>query len=106
MDDSLALRLKEVRASYDETVEQLSAPDVMSDQDRYRDIARRHSELKPVVDAFASYEAAEQERAEALEMASGETDAEMVSYLEGVAKDKGAELQSLEAELRRLLVPQ
>ena len=105
MDASLATRLEEVRASYDETIEQLSAPDVVSDQARYAEISRRHSELKPVVDAFAAYQAAEQERADAMEIAGPEADPEMTTYLETVARDKAAEMERLERELRRLLVP-
>ncbi len=105
MDDSLALRLKEVRASYDETVAELSLPDIVADQARYTAVARRHAELRPVVEAFDRYQEADTERAEARELARAEDDPDMVAYLEGVAAEKQSEMDRLEAELRRLLVP-
>ncbi len=105
MDEKLTTRLAAVEAEYEDTVTQLSDPGVTGDQNRYREISARHAEVKPIVDAYRRYRIAEDEAAEALELAAGESDAEMVSYLRGVAAERTTELEKLELDLRRLLVP-
>ncbi len=105
MDTALAERLEELEAHHDEVLASLADPDLLADQQRYTDAARRHSELKQVIDAFHAYRAAEEERADAREMAAAEDDPEMAAYLRGVAEEKAAEIEKLEAELRRLLLP-
>ena len=105
MDAALAERLAEVEAAYDNTIGQMSDPEVLGDQSRYTEVARHHAELKPVVEAFHAYLEADQERVEAIEMVEGEADSDMAEYLRGVATDKAAELEKLEVRLRRLLIP-
>jgi peptide chain release factor 1 len=105
MDEKLTTRLAAVEAEYDDTVAQLSDPGITGDQNRYREISARHAELKPVVDAYRRYRIAEDEAAEALELAAAESDAEMVSYLRSVAAERTTELEKLDLDLRRLLVP-
>ena len=105
MDDRLATRLTATSEEFDEILERLGDPDVLSDQAEYRKVTGRHSELKPVVDAYRRYMEAETEAHEAVEMAAGEDDAEMVAYLTEVAESKQAELATIEALLRRLLIP-
>ncbi len=105
MDSALAERLAELEAAHDDVLASLADPDLLADQQRYTEVARRHSELKQVVDAFHAYRDAEQERDEAREMAGGEDDPEMAAYLRNVAEEKAAEIEKLEAGLRRLLIP-
>jgi peptide chain release factor 1 len=78
---------------------------VLGDQDRYREVSIRHSELKPIIDTFDEYQSAATEMAEATEMARAEADAEMRAYLEGVAGEQKAKLEPLETKLRVMLVP-
>ena len=105
MDDRLVERLRTAEAAYDETLEQLSAPDVLSDQNRYREITTRHAELKPIIEAYRRYAAADTEVAEATELAAIEDDPEMKAYLADTVEAKSLEVAELEEELRRLLVP-
>ncbi|MFQ5947838.1 MAG: peptide chain release factor 1 [Acidimicrobiia bacterium] len=105
MDERLAGRLEEVEATFEEVLVQLADPEVLADQTRYADVARRHSELKPVVDGFHAYRAAATEAREAEELAGQESDPEMVDYLKGVARAKAEEVTELEVELRRMLIP-
>ena len=55
MDDRLATRLTTTTEEFDEIIRLLSNPDVLADQKRYRVVTGRHSELKPVVDAYRRY---------------------------------------------------
>ncbi len=105
MDEALRENLDEIVVAYQETITQLSDPDLPSDQNRYRDVAQRHSELKAIVDVYERYQAAEQEQAEARELAESEKDADMRAYLEEVAEERRQELEKLFEQLRVLLVP-
>mgnify|MGYP001817396269 FL=1 len=105
MDDRLAARLTATNAEFDEIIEQLSDPDVLGDQTRYREVTSRHAELKPVVDAYRRYVEADTESREALEMAAEDDDPEMVAYLNEISEAKHVELEAIETELRRLLIP-
>ena len=55
MDEALVARLEEVEATFKEVEQHLADPDALSDQSRFVELGRRHSELKPIVDGFASY---------------------------------------------------
>jgi peptide chain release factor 1 len=105
MDPRLHERLEEIRRAHAATLEDLADPEVLADQTRYTEVARRHAELKGVVDAYEQYRHAEHEAAEAGELAEAEDDAEMVAYLTDLKRAKRAEAAKLEAELRRMLVP-
>jgi peptide chain release factor 1 len=105
MDDRLATRLTETSDEFDRLLVLLGDPDVVSDQAEYRKVTGRHSELKPVVDAYRRYLEADAEAREARELAADEDDADMVEYLNEVAATKQAELEPIEALLRRLLIP-
>ncbi|MDJ0954165.1 MAG: peptide chain release factor 1 [Acidimicrobiia bacterium] len=105
MDDNLLNRLQELEGKYAETLEEMADPDVLSDQERYREVSILHADLKPVITAFRDYRQAAQEMEEATEMAAAESDPEMKEYLEGVAEEQRSRLEPLETELRVMLVP-
>ena len=67
MDDALRSKLGDLENALAETITQMGDPDLVSDQERFAAVGRRHAELKPVVDAYHQYQAAEEERADALE---------------------------------------
>ncbi len=105
MDDRLSTRLTATAEEFDQILQQLADPDVLANQKRYRKVAGRHSELKPVVDAYRRYREADTEASDAREMAVAEDDAEMVAYLNEVAETKTVELEEIEVELKNLLIP-
>ncbi len=105
MDERLATRLTATAEEFDQILALLGDSDVLADQARYREVTGRHAEIKPVVDAYRRYREADTEARDALEMAAAEDDAEMVAYLNAVHEAKNAELEEIEVELRKLLVP-
>lgn len=105
MNDGLRDRLAATESTFEEVLAQLIDPDVLGDQQRYRKVSTKHSELKSVVDAYRSYLDAETEIAEAQELVDIEDDAEMVDYLKETITSRTTELRDLEAEIRALLVP-
>jgi len=105
MDDHLRKRLAATEVTFDEILVELIDPDVLGDQNRYREVTTKHSELKSVVDAYRRYLDAEKEIEEATELVEIEDDAEMSEYLEETVLSRTAELEELEMALRALLVP-
>jgi peptide chain release factor 1 len=105
LDDRLFARLKAVEDSYEETLVDLSDQNILSDQNRYREVSTRHSELKPVVDAFRNYLETSTEVAEATELARAESDAEMEAYFAETIADGKKKLERIELILQKLLVP-
>ena len=70
-----------------------------------RDAGRRHAELKPLVDAYTEWQAAQRDAGEAKEMLEAETDAEMREYLKREVAEKDARTEELEAHIKELLLP-
>ena len=50
IDAQLVTRMAEVEASYDQTLVDMADPDIAGDQLRYTEVAKHHSELKPLVE--------------------------------------------------------
>ena len=105
MDERLLARLASAEAAYEDTLEELADPSVIADQSRYREATTRHAELKPVVEAYRAYVAAQREVEDAAELRNDETDEDMLAYLSETVEEKTSELDDLEARLRILLVP-
>lgn len=75
------------------------------DQEAARNAGRRHAELKPIVDAYRAHRSAVADLEDARELIAGESDAEMLRYLQGEVAEKTSRIESLEDELRVLLLP-
>ena len=105
MDDRLLGRLGRADEAYEETLVKLADPATMADQNLYREISTRHSELKPIVEHYRRYLAAEAEITDAQELIEIEDDEEMVAYLNETIEAHTAEVVTLDVELRKLLVP-
>jgi peptide chain release factor 1 len=75
------------------------------DQAAARDAGRRHAELKPIVDSYREYRAADTELEEARELLASEQDADMREYLRVEVEQQEARVAALAARLQQLLVP-
>jgi peptide chain release factor 1 len=106
MDEQLRGRLDEAEQAYEASLKRLADPDVLGDQQAYRQEAERHAELKPLVDAYRRLRETESEASDAEELAAGESDAEMTAYLTDLAAERRTELAALEQVLKRRLVPE
>ena len=83
----------------------MADPDIAGDQARYTEVAKHHSELKPIVETYHLWQEARAEADEAREMAKSESEDEMLNYLREQVETKDAEAEGLVAKLQRLLVP-
>ncbi len=98
-------RLDELEAELEKLESQLPEIYAAGDQRAARDAGRRHAELKPVVDAYREYRAADADLTDARELLAGESDPEMREYLASEIDAKEAQLTTLDARIRQLLVP-
>lgn len=97
-------KLENLEKRYLELEEQLAAPDVFDDQERYRKIAKAHADLQPVVVLFRRYRdllRQHQENKELLE----DADHEIRSMAQEELHHLDKELPEVERDLKVLLLP-
>jgi len=98
--------LGETRKRYEEITELLSDPAVISDQPRYRPLAREHNELTPIIQAYDQLLKVTREMDEhKLLLDDPEEDPEIKALVAQEAPALEAERERLTAELQKLLVP-
>ncbi|HEX8242442.1 MAG TPA: peptide chain release factor 1 [Longimicrobium sp.] len=102
MDD----RLRDIQQRYDDLSAQLADPSIHADPKRLRDLSREHSQLAQVVDAAARLHKArgDLDGARAL-LAESEGDAEMAAMAKAEIEQLTGDVDLLEADLKRLLIP-
>ncbi|HEV3474323.1 MAG TPA: peptide chain release factor 1 [Actinomycetota bacterium] len=98
-------RLDEIEARYDELTRQLSQPDVASDQNRLRDLGRKHRELEEIVGAHREYRKALADAEEARRLARDESDPETEAFFRQETEEAAERARKLEARLELLLLP-
>ncbi len=99
-------KLNQIEQRYAELGERLGDPAILGDPAAYRELAREHSHLAKVAEAAAHYRELTEAIAEAEEMAAeAGADPEMVEMAQEEARERRAELASLEEELKLLLLP-
>jgi len=75
MKESIKNRLETVRERFEEVSGLLSDPDVIGDQNQFRDLSREYARLDPLVGMFRQYESMNEDIAAAEEMAGDSDDA-------------------------------
>ena len=83
----------------------LSDPDVLSDQNRLRDISRRYKELTPVVECINTIESRSSDGEAARELLAMTEDASEKEQLKAEKDSAEADVARLEEELKALLLP-
>ena len=82
----------------------LAEPDVIQDQDRFRELSQEYARHERLVERFGAWQETAHALAEAREMAAGD-DAEMSALAAEEVTRLDEQLQALEAELQELLIP-
>lgn len=100
----LTAKLREVEQSYRDIEIKMSDPEVANNPREMQQLAKKHSELSPVVEAFRKYERVVQGVKDAKEMIHGE-DPEMSELAREELSILESELPELEHELQILLLP-
>lgn len=104
MKASILEKLQNISDRHEEVGALLSDPDVIGDQNRFRDLSREYSELEPVVKSYADYVQVQANIAEA-KLLLKDADADMRDMAQEELKDGEQSLAELEVELQKLLLP-
>ncbi len=105
MKQSIVEKLQRLVTRQEKIGSMLSDPEVIADQDKFRDLSREYSRLEPVAKLFTSYQKAEAELGAAREMLD-DSDAEIRKLGEEEAVAVEAQLVELELEVKKHLIPQ
>ena len=98
-------KLEELTRRFEEIRDELSAPEVVNDMARYRQLMKEQNDLGVVVDKYAEYKAAVQTINESLEMLESESDEEMREMLKSELSAARDDKERCEKELKILLLP-
>ena len=97
-------RLKEAANRFEEVERALSDPEVAARPDDIKALGKEHSDLKPLVEAWRSYQASQENLAEAKSML-GDASADDKGYLEDEIRTLEKELDGLAAGIAEMLIP-
>ena len=104
MKDSIREKLENLVERYDEVGALLGDPDVIGDQNKFRDLGKEYAELEPVVQGFQAFTAVMENIAEARVLMQ-DGDADMREMAQEELKSNEAKVEPLELELQKLLLP-
>jgi peptide chain release factor 1 len=98
-------KLQSIKDKFQTIEQQLSDPEVVSDQARFRKLNKEYSGLKEIVRAYDDWSRAKRQLNEALAMQKNEGDPEMRALVEEEAAELQERLPELEQQLKILLLP-
>lgn len=104
MKDTLRQRLDSFTERFEELAMLLSEPEVINNQQRFRDYSREYAELDELVAAWQRYRSVEND-IEAAQQLSRDDDPDMRELAEMEVSEGREQLDLLDTELKRLLVP-
>ena len=104
MKDSIITKLNRLIDRHEEVAGLMSEPDVMNDQNQYRELSQEYAQLEPVVSCFKHYNTAEDNLAGAEEMLKDD-DADVREMAIEEKQAAMQDMESLEIQLQKLLLP-
>ncbi len=104
MKASIKSKLEKLCDRHEELAALLSEPEVIADQNRFRDYSREYSDLEEITKAFAGWQQAQDDLVSAEEMLN-EDDAELREMARDEIDSARERIERLEAELQILLLP-
>ena len=104
MQTSIIRKLEQIQERHSEVSALLSDADTIANQDSYRNLSMEYAQLTPVVDAFSAWLQAQDDIDSAQEMLK-DPDPDMKSMAEDELQRANADIETLELELQKLLLP-
>ena len=104
MKESIRHKLESVRDRFEELAGLLADPEVIGDQNQFRDLSKEYSRVEPIVKLFSDYDSIDQDIAAAEEMAA-DTDEEVRQMGEEELATLQERHEALELELQKALIP-
>ncbi len=97
-------KLENLERRFADLEQQLSSPDILNDQDRYRKLTKAHADLKEVVDVFQVYKVKKADLAQNKDLLN-DSDPEIRSMAQEESKELETSIHQLEQDLTVLLLP-
>ena len=104
MKESIRYKLETVRDRFEEIAGLLADPDVIGDQNRFRELSMEYARVEPVVKLFAAYEKLSADIAAAEEMA-GDSDGDVREMGEEELLTLNERREALTLDLQKALIP-
>ena len=104
MKESIRHKLESVRDRFEELAGLLADPEIISDQNQFRDLSKEYARVEPIVKLFADYESIAVDIAAAEEMA-GDADDEVREMGQEELAALASRRDDLELELQKSLIP-
>lgn len=98
-------KLQAAEERYEQILEDLSKPEIVSDQDKYRDLMREQKKLTPIIEKYREYMSVSSAIEEAEEMLSEKLDPDFRELVDMEYKENKEKLPVIEEELKVLLLP-
>jgi peptide chain release factor 1 len=102
--ESIRFKLESVRDRFEEISGLLADPDVIGDQDQFRNLSKEYSRVEPIVKLFAEFEALDEDIAAAEEMANDD-DAEVREMGQEELQGLSERRETLLLDLQKSLIP-
>lgn len=98
-------KLDDLAARYEEIMNEMASPEVTGDPERLQKLMKEQSTLQPIVETYHRYKKNQETIDDSLAMLEEEKDEEMREMLKEELKEARANTESLEKELKILLLP-
>jgi peptide chain release factor 1 len=98
-------KLEKLVDRYEEVTNLLADPNIISNQEKYRDLSKEHSELTEIVKKYKEYKKVQTDVENLKHLVDSESDAEMRELAAAELTEATAKLTKLEEELKLLIIP-
>ena len=99
-------KLEAVEKRFEELTQKISDPEVIANQNEWRDLMKEHSEIEPIVEKYREYKKVQKDYDDAKEMLDdANTDKELKDLAEIEMMEAKEKLPKLEEEIKILLIP-
>ena len=98
-------KIAKVVRRYEEVERQMTDPAILSDHMKLTELAQERSDLQALVEAYQRHQKLSEELREAETMMELEDDPDMVAMAKDEIDSLGEQIEALEIEMRRLLIP-
>ncbi|MCR5100807.1 MAG: peptide chain release factor 1 [Butyrivibrio sp.] len=98
-------KLEDLLRRYEDITRELNEPSVIADQNRFRALMKEQSDLTPIIECFLKYKKNKETIDDSLLLLDEENDEEMRQMLKDELSEAKKQVQSLEEELKILLLP-
>ena len=104
MKASILAKLDTLAERYEEVGALMSDPDIIGDQNTFRELSKEYAELEPVVKSYSEFQSVVSNIEEAKALAK-DADPDMRAMAQDELKEGEKQLELLEVELQKLLLP-